>query len=99
MFQVMVGAGAFSFAYLCASLLRYVVLRRAVSKNAADWLSGLVALEAIVVGTELRVWFDPNGLHGADTLVTVVAAVVAFSFSRGMLKEANKEMPLEPPSK
>jgi hypothetical protein len=68
-----------------AALLRFVVIRRTVSKNAADWISGLVLLIVLVVGLTLKFELDPERPDNSGLYAIGLACIFAFMFAKQML--------------
>jgi FtsH-binding integral membrane protein len=90
MILAIVTALAFSVGLAIAALLRFVVLRRAIGKNAADWVAALVMLIVLVLGITLKLVFAPGSSDNSGIYAVGLACVFAFTFSKGILKAPAK---------
>ncbi len=90
MMLAIVCALSFAVGLAIAALVRYVFLKRALGKNAADWVAGLVALVVLVLGVTLKVVFEPSRSGNSGLYAIGLACVFAFTFSRDILKGAPK---------
>ena len=81
---------AFAVGLGLAALLRFVVLRHAIGKNAADWIAGLILLVVLVLGITLKLVLDPSRPDNSGLYAIGIACIFAFTFSRDILKNSGR---------